>query len=104
MAKAQQLDEPPVIPAGLVLIGILQGRRRTKVERKDKSVTYRFQLSVRTDTSIERVERWSDEKMPADLPQVNTKVALPVRVRVFQSVIGPQYRLTTGSEEQGEEV
>lgn len=96
-------DKVPVIPAGLVMIGVLAGRRRRKVPMKDQSQRYCFALTVRTEDRVERVERWSDEAMPEDMPVVGEKVAIPVRVRLFTSGTGLQYRLVYQDEEAGEE-
>ena len=70
---------------------------------KDGTAGYCFARSVQCEGNIERVERWSDEPLPADMRVVGADVAVPVRVRLFTSVVGPRYRLTTVDAEAGEE-
>lgn len=103
MPKTPNKDQMPEIPAGLIIVGVLSGRRRREVELKDKSKRYAHQLTVQCDGGTELVERWSNEKLPADIPEIGSKVVFPVTVRVFASRGGLQHRLMIKGEEAGEQ-
>lgn len=103
MAKQRKRSLSEKAVAGLLLCGTLTGRRRRKVTMKDKSTRYCITLTVNTGDSVLRCDMWSAMPVPDDLPVVGSEVSVPVGVRVFQSAVGAQYRLTVAGDDEGED-
>lgn len=87
---------------GLLLRGVLQGRRRKEFKKEGQPTRWLITLAVLAAGTTHQVDRWSDEKAPADLPAVGAEVSLPVEVRTFTTARGAVSRLTIAGEAPGE--
>ena len=87
---------------GLLLVGIVSGRRRRPMVTQGKPTRFAITLTVHSTCGDHRVDLFSDTPHPDCLPKIGAVVSLPIDVRVFQTKSGPRFGLTVAQGEQGE--